>query len=247
MPQWVEGKIAENIHWTDNLFTLKIDADIDKFAAGQFTSLALDIDGERIARPYSFLNSPDQSPLEFFFYTAIDGKLSNALVKLKVGDSVWIKQQVNGFFVLSEIPPCKDIWMLGTGTGIAPYLSILNTPNVWERFDRVVLIQAVRTQADLLYQELISKLEDKYQDQFFFQAFVSREKLEGTFHGRITATLEDQSLEKYLGLDLNVKNSHIMLCGNPEMTKDSVEILKRRGFSKHRRRKPGQITVENYW
>ena len=90
--------------------------------------------------------------------------------------------------------------MLGTGTGIAPYLSILNTPAVWERFEKIVLIQAVRTQADLLYQELISKLEDKYQDQFFFQAFVSREKLEGTFHGRITATLEDQSLEKYLGL-----------------------------------------------
>ena len=247
MPQWVEGKIAENIHWTDNLFTLKIDADIDKFAAGQFTSVALDIDGERIARPYSFLNSPDQRPLEFFFYTAIEGKLSNALVKLKVGDSVWIKKQANGFFVLNEIPPCKDIWMLGTGTGIAPYLSILNAPAVWERFEKIVLIQAVRTRADLRYQELITNLVNKFEDQFFFQAFVSRENIEGTFHGRITASLEDQSLEKHLGLDLNVENSHIMLCGNPEMVKDSVEILKRRGFSKHRRRKPGQITVENYW
>ena len=82
MPQWVEGKIAENIHWTSNLFTLKIDAEVDEFTAGQFTSVALDIDGERIARPYSFLNPPDKKPLEFFFYTAIDGKLSYALLLL---------------------------------------------------------------------------------------------------------------------------------------------------------------------
>ena len=109
------------------------------------------------------------------------------------------------------------------------------------------MIQAVRTQADLRYQELITNLEDKFEDQFFSQAFVSREKIEGTFHGRIPASLANQSLEKHLGLDLNVENSHIMLCGNPEMVKDSIEILKRRGFSKHRRRKPGQISVENYW
>ena len=247
MPQWVEGKIAENIHWTSNLFTLKIDAEVDEFTAGQFTSVALDIDGERIARPYSFLNPPDQRPLEFFFYTAIDGKLSNALVQLKVGDSVWIKKQANGFFVLNEIPPYKDIWMLGTGTGIAPYLSILNTPNSWERFEKIVLIHAVRTQADLRYQELITHLKSKFQNRFFFQAFVSRERVEGTFHGRIPATLQDQTLEKELGLDLTTENSHIMLCGNPDMVKDSVEVLKNRGFSKHRRRKPGHITVENYW
>ena len=247
MPQWVEGKIAENIHWTSNLFTLKIDAEVDEFTAGQFTSVALDIDGERIARPYSFLNPPDQRPLEFFFYTAIDGKLSNALVQLKVGDSVWIKKQANGFFVLNEIPPCKDIWMLGTGTGIAPYLSILKTPHIWERFEKIVLIHAVRTQADLRYQELITHLKNKFQDRFFFQSFVSRENIEKTFHGRIPATLQDKSLEKELGLDLTIENSHIMLCGNPDMVKDSVEILKSRGFSKHRRRKPGHITVENYW
>ena len=247
MPQWVEGKIAENIHWTSNLFTLKIDAEVDEFTAGQFTSVALDIDGERIARPYSFLNPPDQRPLEFFFYTATDGKLSNALVQLKVGDSVWIKKQANGFFVLNEIPPYKDIWMLGTGTGIAPYLSILNTPNSWERFEKIVLIHAVRTQADLRYQELITHLKSKFQNRFFFQAFVSRERVEGTFHGRIPATLQDQTLEKELGLDLTTENSHIMLCGNPDMVKDSVEVLKNRGFSKHRRRKPGHITVENYW
>ena len=80
MSQWIEGTVVENIHWTENLFTLKIDADVDDFTAGQFTSLALDIDGERIARPYSYLSSPQDRPLEFFFYTATGGVLSNALV-----------------------------------------------------------------------------------------------------------------------------------------------------------------------
>ena len=125
------------------------------------------------------------------------------------------------------------------------YLSILKTPVVWERFEKIVLIQAVRTRADLRYQELITNLENKYEDQFFFRAFVSRENIEGTFHGRITASLEDRSLEKHLGLDLNVENSHIMLCGNPEMVKDSVEILAA-GFSKH----TGESRTnyrENYW
>ena len=92
MTQWIEGRITENIHWNSNLFKLKIDAEIDRFTAGQFTSLALDINGERIARPYSFLNSPEQRTLEFFFYTATGGVLSNAMVKLETGDSIWVKK-----------------------------------------------------------------------------------------------------------------------------------------------------------
>ena len=247
MPQWIEGKITENIHWTSNLFTLKIDAGIDRFTAGQFTSLALDIDGERIARPYSFLNSPEQTTLEFFLYTATGGVLSNAMVKLEAGDSIWIKKQTNGFFVLNEIPPCRDLWMLGTGTGVAPLFSILSTTEAWERFERIVLIQAVRTQADLRYQELVTQLAEKFQDRFLFQAFISREDVSGTFHGRIPASLKDESLEKKLDLELDPKNSHLMLCGNPGMTKDSIEILKNRGFSKNRRRTPGHITIENFW
>ena len=165
----------DNIHWTENLFSLKIDADVDSFTAGQFTSLALDIDGKRIARPYSYLSSPDQQPIEFFFYTAVDGLLSNAMVKLKVGDSIWVKQQANGYFVLDEVPGADELWMLGTGTGVAPFFSILHTEEVWQRFKRIVLVHAVRTEADLRYQELVQGLTEKYADRFRFQAFVSRE------------------------------------------------------------------------
>ena len=247
MAQWIEGTVLENSHWTENLFTLKIDADVDMFTAGQFTSLALDIEGERVARPYSYLSSPGEKPIEFFFYTATDGVLSNAMVDLKAGDSIWVKQQANGFFTLNEVPPGKDLWMLGTGTGIAPFFSILNTQEPWNRFERVILVQAVRGACDLRYQELLQSLSDKYRDRFHYTAFVSREEIEDTIHGRIPQAITDGQLEKNLGIEFSLDRSQIMLCGNPDMVKDTVEVLKTRGFSKNRRRTPGQITVENYW
>lgn len=247
MPNWVEGKVVENIHWHQNLFSLKVEASIDAFTAGQFTSLALDIGGERIARPYSFLSSPGQQPLEFFFYVATDGVLSNALVRLEVGDKLWVKQQAAGFFTLNEVPDARDLWMLATGTGIAPYFSILGTDELWQRFQNVVLVQGVRSRMDLRYQDLVTHYQQSYPQRFHFQPFVSREDSEGAIRGRIPESIQQGNLEAAVGLKLEVEHSQIMLCGNPAMVKDSVEILKQRGFSKNLRRKPGQLTTENYW
>lgn len=245
--QWIEGKVVENIHWTANLFSLKVAADVDNFTAGQFTSLALDINGERVARPYSYLSSPGQQPLEFFFYTATDGVLSNALVKLDPGASVWVRQQANGFFTLDEVPEAQELWMIATGTGIAPFFSILGTDTPWQRFQHIVLVHAVRTQADLRYQELIAEYTKKFPGRFSFQAFVSREQIAGTLPGRVPAAIADGSLEQAVQRKLQQDKSHLMLCGNPDMVKDTVDLLKQRGFRKNRRRTPGHITVENYW
>ncbi len=247
MAPWIEGTVVENLHWTENLFSLRIDADVDNFTAGQFTSLALDINDERVARPYSYLSSPGQNPLEFFFYTATDGVLSNALVKLEAGDKLFLRKGANGFFVLNEVPQCSEMWMLGTGTGLAPFLSILGTDEPWQRFEKIVLVHAVRTEADLRYQETIESFEEKHPDKFLFQAFVSREEIPGTLHGRIPAAIENGALAQAVGLDFDPDRSHFMLCGNPDMVKDTIEALKPMGFSKNRRRTPGHITIENYW
>jgi ferredoxin/flavodoxin---NADP+ reductase len=247
MAEWIQGTVSDNIHWTENLYSLKIEADIDNFVAGQFTSLALDIDGERIARPYSFLSAPGQQPLEFFFYTATGGVLSNAMLDLKAGDSIWLKKKANGFFTLSEVPDSKDLWMFGTGTGIAPFFSILKTEEPWRRFERVMLVHGVRSNADLRYQELIDEIQLSRSDRFQFKAFVTREDIPGTYHGRIPEAIANGDLEKLFGLRLAAEHSQIMLCGNPDMVKDTVEVLKQRGLKKNRRRTPGQVTVENYW
>jgi len=247
LPKWVEGKVVNNIHWHENLFSLQVEAAVNKFIAGQFTSLALDIDGERIARPYSFLSSPGQQPLEFFFYVATDGVLSNALVKLQPGDSLWLKEQANGFFTLEEVPASRDLWMLATGTGVAPYFSMLGSEEIWQRYRHVVLVQGVRSKPDLQYQNLVTSYQESYPGRFYFQPFVSREACEGSIQGRIPDSLRDGDLEARIGLNLDVEHSQVMLCGNPDMVKDTVELLKQRGFKKNLRRKPGQITTENYW
>jgi len=247
LANWIEGKIVENIHWHANLFSLKIEADIPQFTAGQFMSLALVINNKIVARPYSCLSSPGQNLLEFFFYVASEGVLSNALVKLESGDKVLLKDKAQGFFILDEIPATRDLWMIGTGTGIAPYFSILGAEEVWQKYDNVVLVEGVRTSKDLPYQDLIEKISQAHSDNFTFQAFVSREDFPNSIKGRIPASLDDGSLEQKVGLTLSPSDSQVMLCGNPDMVKDCVDILKTRGFEKHRRRKPGQITTENYW
>jgi len=247
MAEWIEGKIVANTHWTENLFSLQIDADIGDFTAGQFTSLALEIDGEQVARPYSFLSSPGVQPLEFFFYTATDGALSTRLTRLDTGSTVLVKKQANGFFVLDEVPDCKEMWMLGTGTGIAPFLSILGTDEPWQRFDKIVLVYAVRKAEDLRYQDRIDALSAAHPGKLHYQPFVSREDVAGAINGRIPAALEDGRLTSAAGLELSTERSHFMLCGNPDMVKEVTELLKSKGFEKNRRRTPGHITTENYW
>ena len=247
MSDWLEGKVIENIHWTESLFSLKIDADVATFKAGQFFSLALDIEGERVARPYSCLSAPQEKPLEFFFYTANGGVLSNAMYSLEPGDTIMVKNPANGFFILDEVPQSRDLWMIGTGTGIAPFLSILKTDQPWDNYETVILVQGVRSQSDMQYLDLITELRDKYGERFGFQGFISREQVEGTIQGRIPAAIEDGILEAAVNLKLDVAHSQVMLCGNPDMVKDSAALLKARGFAKNLRRKPGQITAENYW
>ena len=169
MVQWIQGTVVDNIHWTENLYSLKIDADVDTFIAGQFTSLALEIDGERIDRPYSFLSAPGQNPLEFFFYTATSGVLSNAMLELRAGDPIWLKKKPIGFFTLATISDSRDLWLFGTGTGIAPFFSILKTQEPWERFEKVILVHGVRANADLRYQELIENIQSDHGDRFQFK------------------------------------------------------------------------------
>lgn len=247
MAQWLEGKVVESIHWSDKLFTLKIDADISPFIAGQFASLALEIDGKRVARPYSFLSAPHEDLLEFFFYTADQGVLSNALYALNAGDTVLVKNPANGFFILDEVPKSRDLWLIGTGTGIAPFLSILKTERPWETYENLVLVQGVRTEIDMQYQDVIKGFGDQYGDRFRFQGFISREPVEGTIQGRIPGSIADGSLEEAVNLKLTAQDSQVMLCGNPDMVKDAVELLNTRGLTKNLRKKPGHITTENYW
>ncbi|HSP00665.1 MAG TPA: ferredoxin--NADP reductase, partial [Thioalkalivibrio sp.] len=174
MAGWLEAEVIERKHWTGELYSLRVDAPVDPFQAGQFNRLALDIDGERVGRPYSYVNAPDQTPLDFYFITVPGGPLSNRLATLNTGDTVQLMSKAQGFFTLSEVPDAEILWLMATGTALGPYLSMLRTEIPWQRFKRIVLIHAVRSAAELTYQRVIDAFRD-YGRQFQFVPFVSRE------------------------------------------------------------------------
>jgi len=247
MSRWVEGTIIDNQHWTDQLYSLKIEAEIQPFKAGQFGRLALDIEGKRVGRPYSFVNAPGEKPLEFYSIIVPEGPLSSLLYRIKAGDKVWVSKKGAGFFTLSWVPEAEYLWMLSTGTALGPFLSILKTEEPWQRFKKIVLVHAVRYASELTYHDTIRSFSETYPDQFAMIPFVSREDTDFAIHGRIPAAIQDGSLLKRANMPLNAKDSHVMICGNPDMVKDTSEVLMNLGFKKNQRREPGQITTENYW
>ena len=239
--KWLSGNVIENRHWTESLFSLRVEAPRLSFEAGQFVRIALDIDGERVARAFSFVNPPDDPVLEFYGVIVPEGPLSPRLAKLKPGDALYIARNPAGFLVLAEVPDAETLWLVSTGTGIAPFLSLARTETLWRRFRNVVLVHAVRYARELTYREVIAKTGARY------VTFVSRESAPGSLAGRIPAAIADGRLEAAAGLELAPGNSHVMLCGNPAMLKDATAALVSRGMRKHRRRAPGHITVESFW
>lgn len=249
---WVTAKVIENRQLTDRHFALIFDAQLLPFQAGQFVKLQVDVKNdedelEKFANPYSLLNTPDEKYAEVYFNTVDGGKVSNGLAALKAGDTFEVAQPCVGFFVLSQIPEAKHLWMLSTGTGIGPYLSMLKTPEAWERFEKIILVHAVPVACELNYSELIEQFTKDHPDQFQFIPVVSRENHEGALKGRIPALIENGELEAIAGLEINTENSHIMLCGNSGLLDDSKKVLKKRGMDRHLNRKPGHVSSEKYF
>jgi len=216
------------------------------FEAGQFVRIALDLGGERVARPFSFVNAPADPVLEFYGVVVPGGPLSPALARLAPGDALYVADNPSGFLVLAEVPPAEDLWLVATGTGIAPFLSILRTEAPWRRYRRVILVHGVRHARELVYREMIEEVLRTRSGMFSYIRFVSRENAPQTLNGRIPAAIADGRLEAAAGA-ISPERSQFMLCGNPEMLKDAGAALAARGLRKNRRRAPGQITVESFW
>jgi len=238
---WLSGRVVENRHWTESLFSLRVEDAPLGFQAGQFVRIALDVEGQRVARAFSFVNPPQDPVLEFYGVVVPQGPLSPRLARLAHGDRLYVASNPAGFLVLPELPDARTLWLLSTGTGLAPFLSILRTPEPYRRFRNIVLVHAVRHAKELVYRELIGKLNVRY------VSFVSREAHEGSLAGRIPAAIADGRLEAAAGLTISAATSQAMLCGNPEMLRDASAALQARGLRKHRRRAPGHITVESFW
>lgn len=247
MTDWIQGHITRRTTWNATHFSLHIACERPDFKAGQFVRVALDIDGERIARPYSCVNAPDQPGVEILFNTVPDGTLSNHLARMQPGDNIWVGDAMHGFLTLDEVPPqAHDLWLVATGTGVGPFLSILQTAEPWQRFERVVLAFGVRQLEDLTYTDLLDRLLEQQPERLRVTPCVTREVPGMGFHGRVTEALQKDQLERLAGRTIDPQKSHLLLCGNSEMIGEMSDLLKQRGLRKHLRREPGQFSSEKY-
>lgn len=247
MARWIEGTVVENIKWTDTLYSLRVKADIAPFTAGQFGRLAMEIEGKPLGRPYSFVNSPDDDVLEFYSIVVADGPLSPKLHKLEPGEAVLVGPKGGGFFTLDMVPDADTLWMLSTGTALGPFLSMLGTDAPWQRYKKIVLVHAVRLGEELTYQAQIKQHVANKPDVFQYIPFVSREEAPDALPGRVPAAIISGALEERAGLTLHPENSQVMICGNPDMVRDTQEALAGRGFTPNTRKVKGHVTTENYW
>ena len=247
MSKWIEGKVVNKKLWTKDLYSLQIDANLEPFRAGQFGRLALEINGDIVARPYSFVNAPDERPYEFYSIIVPEGPLSPRLHDLNSGDKVLLAPKGAGFFTLADMPQNEHLWLLSTGTALGPFLSICKTEEAWRRFKKIVLVHSVRHSHELTYQETIERLKQRHPDQFQYVPFISREDTTFAIKGRVPAAIQDGRLEARAGMAISSEHSQVMICGNPDMVKDTRAVLEGRGLKLNMRKEPGQISVENYW
>ena len=247
MSKFLNGSVVTATHWNQRLCTLKIAVNFPEFEAGQFVSVGLENNGKTDMRPYSLINPPSTDFIEIYFNTVPEGSLSTLLYQCKAGDSLLVSPQPAGFFTLSEIPQGKHLWLIATGTGIGPYLSILSTSIPWQRFEKIVLVHSVSTADELVYRPQIEALKDQYPDQLISVYCVTREKISDGLQRRIQRCLTDGELEASAGIALSADDSQVMLCGNRNMIQDVMAILAARGMTKNLRKTPGQITTEHYY
>lgn len=268
--------------WTPNLFSFTVSRpDSFKFTAGQFVRLGVnpsqlnyykqlskvadaedeELDktvnealNEDIFRAYSIVSSPFDEVLEFFSIVIPDGAFTSQLQHLEVGDELLLNTMPFGFLTLARYqkPLPKDLWLLATGTGLAPFLSMLQDLKTWEDYEHIVLAYSARSTEELAYIEKIESLQEDFGTlvdnpaNLIFIPIVTREPVEGALTERLPKLLLDGTLQARAGIDLDVDSTHVMLCGNPEMVEDTKETLKSLGLVMNRRGE-GNIAVENYW
>lgn len=248
MITWLEGKIIEKKQWCADLYSLKIKTESLNFVAGQFVNIGLDYNDAKIQKPYSLVNSPNDEFLEIHLNTVKDGTFSPLLTGLAVGDTIYVSDKPNGLLTLKEVPEkATDLWLFATGTGIGPFISILNTDEPWSRFERIMLCYSAKTAEEMAYREDFKILQKRYPDKFHFVPFITRQVSTDAIHSRITTFLRSGALECHIGTALTPEDSHVMLCGNSAMITEVSELLQEKGLQLHSRREAGQISTEKYF
>ena len=244
-------KVLSVHRWAHNLFSRTMTRPAHfKFTAGQFARIGLMVNGELVVRAYSVVSSPFDENLEFFSIVVPDGAFTSNLQHLEISDELYLDKTAYGYLTLAryQLPLAHDLWLLATGTGLAPFLSMLQDFETWTKYQHIHLIYSVRSTAELAYVDRIQEIAESFGEGhtgFKFVPIITRDP-NATLHDRLPVLIENGELEKVVGLSLNPATSHVMLCGNPQMVEDTKDALKQRGLTMNRRGE-GNIAVENYW
>jgi ferredoxin--NADP+ reductase len=225
-------------HWTDTLFSFTCTRDPSfRFENGQFTMVGLEVDGKPLIRAYSLASANYEEHLEFLSIKVQDGPLTSRLQHLKVGDEVLIGKKPVGTLMADNLLPGKTLWLLSTGTGLAPFMSIIKDPDIYDRYERE------QFPADAFVRPAHEHLGELVQEKLLYYPTVTREAFQN--RGRITELIETEKLFADLGVPgFSLENDRVMLCGSPHMLRDTRKLLDDLGFQEGSNNAPGHYVVE---
>ena len=248
---FLEERVLSVHHWTDRLFSFTTTRDQAlRFSNGHFTMIGLKVDGKPLLRAYSIASPNYADHLEFLSIKVQDGPLTSKLQHIQVGDKIVVGKKPTGTLLIDYLLPAKNLYLLGSGTGLAPFMCIIRDPATYERFEKVILVHGVREVKELAYHDYIQHelpehefLGEMISQQLLYYPTVTREPFRN--QGRITTLIETGKLEADLGLPkIDPVNDRIMICGSPGLNKDIKHILEARGFVEGSTTSPGDYVVE---
>ncbi len=251
MSNFNEERVLSVHHWTDTLFSFKTTRDPTfRFRNGEFTMIGIKVGEKPLLRAYSVVSANYEEHLEFFSIKVQNGPLTSKLQHLKVGDPIIVSRKPTGTLVLDNLHPGRNLYLLGTGTGLAPFMSIIKDPDTYERYEKVVLLHGCRQVAELAYGETITEalpsdefVGDLVREKLVYYPTVTREPFRN--RGRITDLITSGKLFEDTGLaPLEREHDRVMLCGSPQMLADLKVLLTERGFEEGNHGEPGDYVIE---
>jgi ferredoxin--NADP+ reductase len=251
MSAFNEEQVLSVHHWTDTLFSFTTTRDPSlRFSNGHFTMIGLRVNDKPLLRAYSIVSPNHDEHLEFLSIKVPDGPLTSRLQHIQVGDKIIVGRKPTGTLVIDYLLPGKRLYMLSTGTGLAPFMSIIRDPATYEQFEQVVLVHGVRQVNELAYYDYITQelpahefLGEMVTDQLLYYPTVTREAYRNM--GRVTDLLDSGKLTTDLQLPaLNPAEDRVMICGSPGMLKDLKQMLEARGFNEGNTSRPGDFVIE---
>jgi ferredoxin--NADP+ reductase len=244
-----EESVLEVRHWTDTLFSLKTTRDPSfRFVSGQFTMIGLEVNARPLLRAYSIASAPYDDHLEFLSIKVVDGPLTSRLQHIRAGDRILVGRKPTGTLLIHDLLPGRTLFLLATGTGLAPFMSIIRDPDTYSRFEKVVLVHGCRMIAELAYCDVIKALPEhpifeNIDDRLLYYPIVSREPFRN--RGRITELLMSDRFFAELGIaPLDAEHDRVLMCGNEGLITDMRGILESSGFGESSHTKLGQFAVE---